>query len=418
MMVRAAETTVVAGGEPPAHAPRIRRTAAPDGAAAYQHREAAGWRWRAVSGVQSLIDEIEASFRGGSASRRATTLRRITDLFMAGADSFQERQIGLFDDILCLLISKIEREAIIELSRTVAPVGKAPPALTRKLSRHNDIEISGPVLRQSPLLTDGDLIEIAQSKSQQHLEAIAARREVSEKVSDVLIDRGNTDVLTAVAGNFGARFSPNGYNSLLAKAEDHADIAMAVVIRSDLSPEMFRKLVGRAATTVQQRLLTIANPAVKERLQNVLQDISLQLVRDADVKTSRFDMHRPPEIKSLDKSKLRSELLGYANAGRLAESATALATISGVPADTIRRLIAQRETEALLIVCKAGELGWSTVKALLNLSAITHGAAKANPLDYLDQYTKMTVESAKRVIRFLNARKSVSEAELRKMLAS
>ena len=337
---------------------------------------------------------------------------------MAGVETFQEPQIGVFDDVLSQLINKIEREAIVQLSRTVAPVTKAPPALTRKLSRDDDIAISGPVLRQSPLLNDADLIEIAQTKSQQHLEAIAGRRQVSEKVSDVLIDRGNTDVLTTVAGNFGARFSPNGYKALLGKAEDQADIAMAVVMRSDLSPEMFRKLVGRAATAVQQRLLTIANPAVKERLQNVLQDISLQRRRDAGGGNAKLDVHRPTEIQSLDRSKLKSELLTYANTGRLAEAATALGLISGVPTETIRRLITQRETEALLIVCKAGEVGWSTVKALLNLSAMTHGAAKANPLDYLDQYTKMTVDSAKRVIRFLNARKSVSETELRNMLAS
>src|SRR3974390_2472576 len=147
---------------------------------------------------------------------------------MAGADRYEEPQIGVFDDVLCQLINKIEREAIVALSKTVAPTAKAPPALTRKLSRHDDIEISGPVLRQSPLLSDSDLIEIAQTKSQQHLEAIAGRRTVSEKVSDVLIDRGNTDVLTTVAGNFGARFSPKGYPSLLAKAEDQADIAMGM----------------------------------------------------------------------------------------------------------------------------------------------------------------------------------------------
>jgi uncharacterized protein (DUF2336 family) len=369
-----------------------------------------------VSGVRSLIDEIEVSFRGGSADSRASTLRRITDLFMAGADTYEEPQIGVFDDVLCQLINKIEREAIVHLSRTVAPISKAPPALTRKLSRDDDIEIAGPVLRQSRLLTDGDLIEIAQTKSQQHLEAIAGRRTVSEKVTDVLIDRGNTDVLTAVAGNFGARFSPKGYGSLLAKAEDQADIAMAVVMRSDLSPEMFRKLVGRAAITVQQKLLTLANPAVKERLQNVLQDISLQLLRDAEAKGTKLDVHAT-EIKSVDKSKLRSELLAYANSSRLTEAATALGTISGLPPDTLRRLIAQRETEALLIVCRASELGWSTVKALLLMSAKLGGGAYVNPLDYLDQYTKMTVDSAQRVIRFLNARKAVSANELKGMMA-
>src|SRR5262249_12430937 len=154
------------------------------------------------------------------------------------------------------------------------------------------------------------------------------------------------------AGNFGARFSQKGYGSLLAKAEDQADIAMAGVMRSDLSPEMFRKLGGRAATALQEKLPEPAHPGVKEGLQNVLHEHSLQLLRDADAKGAKLDV-RGADIKSIDKSKLRAELLGYANAARLTESATALGTISGLPPDTVRRLIAQRETDALLIVCRA-----------------------------------------------------------------
>ena len=46
-----------------------------------------------MSGVQTLIDEVEASFRTGTASSRAETLRRITDLFLAG-DGLLEAALG------------------------------------------------------------------------------------------------------------------------------------------------------------------------------------------------------------------------------------------------------------------------------------------------------------------------------------
>jgi uncharacterized protein (DUF2336 family) len=369
-----------------------------------------------VSGVGSLIEEIEASFKNGTAESRSVTLRRITNLFLDGADAFAEPQIEVFDDVLCQLVDKIEREAIVELSTSLAPIAKAPPDLTRHLSRHEDIAISGPVLRQSPLLTDDDLVEIAQNKSQQHLAAIAGRRQISEVVTDVLVDRGDSEVLTTVAGNFGARFSPNGYGTLLTKAEQNADVAMAVVIRSDLSPEMFRKLVSRAATTVQQRLQTIANPTVKDRLRGVLQDISLQILRDADGKKISVDARRNSQADNLDKEKLRAELHEYASAFRLVESATALGTLSGVSSETIKRLISTNEVDALLIVCKASGLGWRTARAMVNLCAKTKGNATANPTEFLDQYTKMTSESAQRVMRFLSARKAVSGSELKKLM--
>jgi uncharacterized protein (DUF2336 family) len=373
-------------------------------------------RGEQVSDVGTLIAEIEASFRSGTVASRSAMLRRITDLFLDGADEFDEPQVEVFDDVLCQLVKKIEREAIVELSNAIAPVARAPSALTRHLSHHDDIAISGPVLRQSSMLSDADLIEIALSKGQQHLVAIASRRHISEDVTDVLVDRGESEVLSTVAGNFGARFSSQGYDTLLDKAEHDADVAMAVVMRKDLSPEMFRKLVARAATTVQQRLLTIANPSVRERLTGVLQEISLQILRDAGGKKANIDAQHTPQTDTLDREKLRSELHDYARAGQLPESATALGTLSGVSAETIKRLVAQREIDALMIVCKASGIGWSTVRALINLSVRLTGDSTLHAMQFLDQYTKMTVESAQRVMRFIHARKAVSGGDLKKMM--
>jgi len=107
-----------------------------------------------LSGVGTLIAEIEASFATGTVASRSETLRRITGLFIEGADDFGEPQIQVFDEVLCQLVKKIEREAIVELSNNLAPVARAPAALTRQLSRHDDIAIAGPVLRQSSMLSD------------------------------------------------------------------------------------------------------------------------------------------------------------------------------------------------------------------------------------------------------------------------
>lgn len=199
-----------------------------------------------MSSIRSLLDDVEAAFRSGTSESRATALRRITDLFLEGADTFGNEQISLFDDVLCELVDKIERMAIAELSVRIAPVAKAPPRFTRRLSRHDDIDVAGPVLRQSPVLDDSDLIEIARQKSQLHLEAIAARPYLSEGVSDVLIARGQSPALTAVAGNHGARFSNGGYSSIVGKAGSDASLAAALLARPDMTPELFRRLVSHA----------------------------------------------------------------------------------------------------------------------------------------------------------------------------
>ena len=370
-----------------------------------------------MSSVQSLIDEVEASFRNGTADSRAATLRRITDLLLTGVDHFEDQHVGVFDDVLCGLIDKIEREAVAALSRDVAGLRKAPRMLSGRLARHDDIEIAGPVLRQSVVLSEHDLVEVAQNKSQSHLEAIANRSHVSERVSDILIDRGNSIVLTTVAGNSGARFSTRAYKTLLDQAESNAHIASALIGRSDLSPETFRKLVAQASATVQQRLLANADPRLKERVQGIIQSITVEVSRSADRSVEMRGTHAKSHLKAIDKGKLRAELVDYATAGRMNESTTAFAALSELSIDTIRQLMARQDYELLLIVCKACGLGWVATRPLLELAAKSRGEFSFNAAVHLDQFNKLSRESAERVMRFMKVRKVASGADVKKMLA-
>jgi uncharacterized protein (DUF2336 family) len=370
-----------------------------------------------MSDAGSLIDEVEIAFRHGTSASRSKTLRRITDLFLQGAEAYKEPQIGVFDDILCGLIDKIERETLAELSGRIGPLKKAPPSLCGQLARHDDIEVARPVLQHSPLLSDGHLIEIAQSKSQSHLEAIANRSQLSERVSDVLIDRGNGVVLTAVARNLGARLSTRGYKTLLGKAERDVNLASAIVSRPDLSPEMFRKLVAQATSTVQQRLLAATNdPAIKSRLQETLQSVSAVVAREVDRRAEVRQL--PAHVVQMDKFKLKSELTGYVEAGKLTETVIVLSTLTELAGDTIRQLLSCEESDGLLIACKSCGLGWTTVRPLLELAGKARGASNLNVSSYLDQYTKISRESADRVMRFLKVRKSASINDMKEMLAS
>ena len=59
-----------------------------------------------MSASASLIPELEEVIRHGSQDKRATTVKRIANLFIDGAAHFSEDHIGLFDDVLCRLISR------------------------------------------------------------------------------------------------------------------------------------------------------------------------------------------------------------------------------------------------------------------------------------------------------------------------
>src|SRR5689334_24722167 len=60
----------------------------------------------------------------------------------------------------------------------------------RRLARHEDIAVAEPVLAESPRLSNADLIEIANTRSEQHLIAIAGRWWLQEVVTDALLEIG------------------------------------------------------------------------------------------------------------------------------------------------------------------------------------------------------------------------------------
>jgi uncharacterized protein (DUF2336 family) len=169
---------------------------------------------------QSIIAELEEAIQSGSQDKRVETLRRVTDLFLSGADRLNDSQIAVFDDVLGLLIKRIESKAMIELSARLAPIDNAPPEVIRRLAWDDNIAIAEPVLAHSTRLTSDDLIGVAEAKGQQHLLAIAGRSELEEAITDVLVDRGDRAVKHKLAGNTGARFSDNGFSALVKNAEN------------------------------------------------------------------------------------------------------------------------------------------------------------------------------------------------------
>src|SRR3569832_116229 len=126
----------------------------------------------------SIIDEVESAIRAGSPEKGLATARRVTDLFLSSAGSFNDEQIALFDDVLARLIGTIElraiadmgaRVALAEISMQLAPIAQAPPSVIRRLANKDEIRIAGPVLQESARLDDGELVKIASSKSEPHL---------------------------------------------------------------------------------------------------------------------------------------------------------------------------------------------------------------------------------------------------------
>jgi len=187
---------------------------------------------------QSLITELDETLSKIPDSRQLVILRRVTDLFILGAETYSDEQIAMFDDVICRLIENIGQPALVELSDRLASVGKCPENVISRLSNSDDIAVSGPALTMSNTLPDKMLVAIAGKKGQKQLAAIAGRKEISEAVTDVLVDRGNAEVSLKVSANRGARISETGFVKLINKAKKDRALATTISNRGDLPEEL------------------------------------------------------------------------------------------------------------------------------------------------------------------------------------
>jgi uncharacterized protein (DUF2336 family) len=181
----------------------------------------------------SLIPELEEVVQHGS-QKRVETLRRITALFLDGARSYNDQHVGLFDDVFGILIEEIEAKARAELANRLAPVSNAPVNVLRRLAHDDDIAVAGPVLKLASRLPEDDLVGVARTKSQAHLQAISARPTLGEAVTDELVRRGDREVALRIADNRGARISKTGFSRLIERAEKDGTLAEKVGLRPDI----------------------------------------------------------------------------------------------------------------------------------------------------------------------------------------
>lgn len=354
----------------------------------------------------SLLPELEDVVQHGSAEKRAETLRRITGLFLDGAQNFHAEHIALFDDVIGCLIEEIEAKALAELARRIAPVVNAPAGVVSSLAKNDDIAVAGPILKQARI-ADRDLMYIAENKSQAHLLAMSTRQRINEALSDILVERGDREVARSIANNRHAQLSDNAFSTLVKRAEEDSVLAEKVGMRTDIPPRLFRQLLMRASDVVQTRLLAKAKPETQTEIRRVLAQVTDVVAAKAAPRNYAAALATVRALHSQHKLK-ETDIAEFAKSGKYEETIAALAILCAVPVEVVDRLMNGERTDPILILARASGFGWSTVKAILN----ARPGAKPSPhaLDVArDNFERLTVSAAQRVVRFWQVRQGTGD---------
>jgi uncharacterized protein (DUF2336 family) len=215
--------------------------------------------------------------------RRDALLRELTDIFLESQRNPLERE--LFDDVADQVLNFVDAPARQQFAERLATRADAPRRVVVRLAG-DAIAIAAPLLARSPVLTDDDIVALAQEKSQDHLAAIARRASLPAPVTDVLIARGRVDVLEALAANPAARFSVSGAEALIEKAQDRATLWRRLARRRDVA----------IAGTPWPHQGTGAPP---RPLDAILDEVSREMIRFADAVVELADGDRITDVAAL-----------------------------------------------------------------------------------------------------------------------
>lgn len=326
-------------------------------------------------------------------------LRSVTDLFLGNAQQYNHEQVDLFGDVLNLLIEQVEKQVLPELSRKLAPVDAAPRVVVQKLARHDDAAVAAPVLAKSSLLSDHDLIEIAEKKGQEHLGAISERKRIAAAVTDILVQRGDTVLLRKLTQNEGASFSQTGFGILTERAVADEQLTENLAVRRDLPPQMLEQLMAQATETVRNRLAGRLTPSDQEILKRILPLISEKALRAA-VPPRDFRLAETIVDKLQERSQLNeAAVCDFATTQRYEEMTVGLARLCSAPVTLLDRLMQNPRYDGILVACKASGLHWPTFRAIL----ANRFSVQPTPAEFeraRSDFLKLTITTAQRMFRF------------------
>ena len=353
----------------------------------------------------SLVDEIQDTPISGHTQRQLRALTRITKLFVAGAGRHSKQQIELFDEVFKTLVAVIELETRIKLSRHLATIPDAPSALVRAFAFDDSVAVAAPVLSASAALSESDLVASASTQGQGHLHAIARRRTLSEVITEILIERGEPNVVHTVAKNEGARFSDGSFRELVARAGDDAQLALHVGMRHDIPRHHFLKLLETASASVCARIVA-ANPqyvdTVQDAVTEVIDDINSEIRKQSpDHARAKSRVKRLQNWHELNESNVHLA----ARSQNFEQAAVSLSVLACCPIEMAERAILNENPGVVQVIAKAADCSWATVKELLLMNAADRRMSEADLAGARENYQRLEIQTARRVVEFYEARR-------------
>jgi len=332
--------------------------------------------------------------------RRALT-NTIGDLYSERGTTLSEREHALMADILRKLIRDCEMAVRRDLSERLATAENPPHDLILALA-NDEFEVAQPILMQSRVLRDIELIQIIRHRTQQHQLAIAMRRSVSEYVSDALVETGSVDVIKALLENKDARISEATMEYLADESQRVDSYQEPLIKRQDLKPELAERMYLWVSAALRQHILEhfdIHPGQLDDHLEGIIESISggpQQQMASQPAETLAEELAKQQRITP-------DFLIQVLRQGEITLFEALFEKLSGLPQPRLQRVLYDSGGDGLAIACRALDMPKSSFATIYLLSRKRNtGQSVVDPRDLsraLQLFDRASLEAAQQVVK-------------------
>jgi uncharacterized protein (DUF2336 family) len=340
-----------------------------------------------------------------SSNERRELLRQVTDALTNNARAPSEAEFAELDEVLSLAASEYSIQVRTEFARLVAASVTRFCHASEQFAM-DEIEVASPVLRHSNALTEETLLRVVAEKSQAHILAVTKRDNVSEILSEAIVDKGSDEVVSSLLANERARISDTTYETVAGRAETSTTLQAPLVRRRgvpiDLLNGLYQKVEAGLRREIIQKFGSVSQEDLQkafERSRNRVTTAFRQMPDDlaqAQARLSKLEDNLqllPTVLPSLLREGKASRTLFKLALGRLVEASY----------DVIEPAVDTPDIDTLALLCRGTGFDRALFVTLaIGLDKTEKGLSRANVFSKL--YESVSVETARRALRFWRVR--------------
>lgn len=279
------------------------------------------------------------------------------------------REQELLADVLISLMRQAETDLRAALAERLSVIEDAPLRLVLSLA-NDEIAVARPVLENSAVLSDLDLIYIVKSRGADHWQAIAARETLSAQLIDVLVDKHDEGTAIVLSGNERAQLTWHALDVLTAMAARNENIAKPLLMRTELPDNIVRRLYDHVGQELRHYIRDYYGIFSGE-ITTAIDEIMLEFT---SVGQPELFMPNPRVVQAArqyaQKGKLTvPAMMQSLKRGQIASFIAMFSVYSGVPVQEMHDYMKHTSGKALAIICRAHGLSkndFATIYLLTN----------------------------------------------------